>query len=57
MIGFYPAVRVDYWDEERWQKYDAAGQSFANLNTPAELAAARASFAAARPQAVGEEAP
>ena len=55
VIGFYPAVRVDYWDEARWQKYDAAGRSFANLNTPAELAAARAGLDAHSQQRAAEE--
>lgn len=40
VISFYPDVRVDYWDEERWQEHDPAGRSFVNLNTPEELAAA-----------------
>ncbi len=41
VIGFYPEVAVDYWDESRWQEYDPAGRSFINLNTPEELDAAR----------------
>ena len=42
VISFYPDVRVDYWDEGRWGKHDAEGRTFANVNTPEELAAARA---------------
>ncbi len=41
VIGFHPEVRVDTWDERRWREYDPQGRSFANLNTPAELAAAQ----------------
>lgn len=40
VIGFYPDVAVDHWAETRWQRYDPAGRSFVNLNTPEELAAA-----------------
>lgn len=40
VIGFYPKVAVDYWDETRWQEHDPAGRSFINLNTPEDLAAA-----------------
>lgn len=42
VIGFYPDVAVDYWDETRWQTYDPTGRSFVNLNTPEELAQERA---------------
>ena len=41
VIGFYPEVAVDTWDEARWQTYDPTGSSFVNLNTPEELAAAK----------------
>jgi molybdopterin-guanine dinucleotide biosynthesis protein A len=41
VIGFYPQVRVRYLDEPWLRRYDPALRSFDNVNTPAELAAAR----------------
>ena len=41
IIRFYDQMRVRYLDEAECAKFDPAGRSFANLNTPAELEQAR----------------
>lgn len=41
IIRFYGQMRVRYLDEAEYAGFDADGRSFANLNTPAELAAAK----------------
>lgn len=41
IIRFYDQMRVRYLDEADYAAFDADGRSFANLNTPAELAQAR----------------
>lgn len=41
IIRFYDQMRVLYLDEADYAGLDPAGRSFANLNTPAELAQAR----------------
>jgi molybdopterin-guanine dinucleotide biosynthesis protein A len=40
MAAFYDKVRVRYVDREEIVRFDPTGRSFANINTPAELAAA-----------------
>jgi molybdopterin-guanine dinucleotide biosynthesis protein A len=40
MAAFYEKVQVRYLDREEIGRFDPAGRSFANINTPAELAAA-----------------
>ncbi len=42
MIAFYPAVTVLPVEEEVVRRFDAAGDSFFNVNTPEELATAAA---------------
>lgn len=41
IIRFYDQMRARYLDEVDYAEFDAGGSSFANLNTPAELAQAR----------------
>lgn len=41
IIRFYDRMRVYYLDEDDYRTYDTDGRSFANLNTPEELAEAR----------------
>ncbi len=41
IIGFFPQVRVRYLEEAEWAALDPQGLSFRNINTPADLAAAR----------------
>ncbi len=41
IIRFYQSVRVRYLDEIDYAAFDLDGQSFTNLNTPAELEQAR----------------
>lgn len=45
IIGFYPAVRVRYLDEDDYAAFDPMAQSFTNLNTPSELAQAQLQLA------------
>jgi molybdenum cofactor guanylyltransferase len=40
VIGFYPKVRVRYLEEPEYERFDAKGLSFFNINTPEELAEA-----------------
>jgi molybdenum cofactor guanylyltransferase len=40
VIGFYPKVRVRYLEEPEYERFDAKGLSFFNVNTPEELAQA-----------------
>jgi GTP:adenosylcobinamide-phosphate guanylyltransferase len=40
MISFFPKVRVRPVGEEELARYDPAGLSFFNVNTPEDLAAA-----------------
>jgi molybdopterin-guanine dinucleotide biosynthesis protein A len=40
MAAFYDKIRVRYVDREEIVRFDPTGRSFANINTPAELAAA-----------------
>ncbi|MER3457767.1 MAG: molybdenum cofactor guanylyltransferase, partial [Chloroflexota bacterium] len=42
IIAFFPEVRVRYVDEAEINRFDPAHLSFINVNTPAELAQARA---------------
>lgn len=42
ITGFYESVRVHYLDRATIAQFDPEGRSFANLNTPEELAAAQA---------------
>ena len=42
VIGFYEDVRVRYLDEAEYQRFDAQGLSFFNVNTPEELERAQA---------------
>jgi molybdopterin-guanine dinucleotide biosynthesis protein A len=41
ITGFYDEVKVHYLDREAIARFDPEGRSFANLNTPDELAAAQ----------------
>ncbi len=46
IIRFYDKMRLRYLDEAEYAEFDPAGRSFANLNTPEELEAARLLFQA-----------
>jgi molybdopterin-guanine dinucleotide biosynthesis protein A len=43
ITGFYDEVKVHYLDRATIARFDPEGRSFANLNTPDELAAAQGS--------------
>lgn len=45
IIRFYEQMRLRYLDEADYARFDPAGRSFANLNTPAELEQARRQLA------------
>jgi molybdopterin-guanine dinucleotide biosynthesis protein A len=47
MISYFSSVRVREVSEAEWQPFDATGQAFFNVNTPADLEQARALAAAA----------
>jgi molybdenum cofactor guanylyltransferase len=40
IAAFFPAVRVAYFEPEETQRYDPAGRSFLNINTPEQMAEA-----------------
>ena len=44
IIRFYDRMRVRYLDEDEYRAFDPDGQSFTNLNTPAELELAQKQF-------------
>lgn len=46
IIRFYDQMRVRYLDEAEYARFDPQGRSFANVNTPAELAEAEGLLAA-----------
>ena len=46
IIRFYDQMRVRYLDEADYAPFDRQGRSFANLNTPEELAEAERLLAA-----------
>jgi molybdenum cofactor guanylyltransferase len=40
IAAFFPAVRVAYVEPEETRRYDPAGRSFLNINTPEQMAEA-----------------
>ncbi len=42
IIRFFPQVRVCYLEPEEWARFDPAGLSFRNINTPQDLEEAQA---------------
>ncbi len=41
IVRFFPQVRVLYLEPEEWTRFDPAGLSFRNINTPQDLGEAR----------------
>jgi molybdenum cofactor guanylyltransferase len=44
ITAFFPAVRVAYVEPDETRRYDPAGRSFLNVNTPAQAAEAKREF-------------
>lgn len=54
IIRFFPQVRVCYLEPEEWARFDPAGLSFRNINTPQDLEEARKMTSAPPPSPVGK---